>query len=511
MLGMSAESASYAYDKDFQITRLTYSDGSTTVAFRRAFLGRHRTYVLEVTNSMYTNRRIFLLVLCLSFILAGCLCAEEIENDYIISKPRILHRPPLGVILPYDAAEIFVDRDNHIMAASSHHIDEADEHKVKLLLFVCAAEDQWVHTELIEPGFPEFGALINNGFFQAYGIRHPQWKENLFKLSIYSLTNNIELPSCATRVIQWNEKTHILKKEVCGRTRKILPVTGEPNNLYMIGDYTEYARDPFSIARALASGGHAGFNERPYIAKIENGSITEYHNLPVKLKDRECMRYLGSIVRGEKIHVIWRKYREYGSLYDPEILLYSCFDCRNRKWAKTTEPFVGYKYDTRRQYHRDVSGSLNGDGKNVYCACYRVIDEKKHPSSAHRKESAICFSSMSNNQWSKPVKIVDTDYNCVPRVVIDNNGNLYVFWVENDKGLFFMRKDDAKWGKVISVIEHKRLSGYPSRMPFDIAVDKDNNLHIIYILLPTPYCSDPEKLSDRLPYRLAYIKITPVE
>jgi len=408
-----------------------------------------------------------------------------LKEMWKISRPYVLHKAPDVAYILF--ANIFFDNDQMVVI---YRYSIEDIYNTSL--FVLRGE-KWSHNNVTEP---LRGLTYNNRFYVATKEFYDQ-KEKSECYKIHSLTGNAEISKIPDRIIN----AYVTKNWDRGGD-KILVVSKDPNCLYRVGIHTEYRYDPFSLLSLFVSGGHGGFVERPFMREIKNDSIVKFYKLSVTLHDREVMRYLNSKVVGDKIHVLWKKYREYGSSFDSDVLQYAYFDCAAKTWSETIEPFGEYKYSKKMVYDR-LHASLDGDQENLYCAWYWAVEEKKRPPYEHIKERAIYFNQCRGDQWNRPIKIYNCaslsigDGDCHPKVVVDHKGEVYVFWVEDYKGLFFKRRDGNSWSDSIDVVENKRIKS------FDIAVDNNNDFHIIYVL----YASD----WDKLPYELVYVKLTHIK
>lgn len=453
--------------------------------------------------NIHINKVTGLIVFCIVLSLQLGLYAQELKSGYSVSKPLILDTAQVCFLQEgHHTPQIFIDRGNHIVITCSFEIREIENDKSyrgqKFLLFVCDGKNEWIHSAVTEPGYPWFRGMINNGLCQVYVNRRTY-------ISLYSLTNNMMLPWESKEASEIDKSNIIFDYEQAQRRypAKLLPVPGDPNSFCTVGLTDEPRYDPLSLASRLLSGGHGGVAFGAFIGKLENGTISEYYDLPVKLKDRECLKYCDSKVDGERIHVVWRKQREYSQ--DPPTFVYSCFDWGTKKWAEPKDLLHGYEYNKDTSYSCQ-SASIAYDQKNVYCAWGWEAYNKKSKSSG---ESGIYFASMMDNQWSEVTKIADTPDFPDVQLIVDNHGLIYAFWPVEAKGMFFRRKRGAIWSNITAAVQdqderiHYHGSGLgmtPRLRAFDIVLDRSNNFHIAYL--------HEGSSRKKLPSELVYVKMT---
>lgn len=448
--------------------------------------------------NIHINKVTGLIVFCIVLSLPLGVCAQELKSGYSVSKPLILDTAQVCSFQEvHHTPQIFIDRGNHIIITCSYEIaDDKSYGGQKFLLFVCDGKNEWIHSAVTEPGYPWFRGMINNGLCQVYVNRHPY-------ISLYSLTNNMMLPWESKEASEINKNNIIFDYEQARRRypSKLLPVPGDPGSFCTIGMIDEPRYDPLSLAGRLLSGGHAGYVWGAFIGKLENGTISEYYDLPISLKDREGLKYYDSKVDGEKIHVVWRKMREYSQ--DPPTLVYSCFDWGTKKWAEPKDLLHGYEYNKDTSYGCQ-SASLDYDEKNVYCAWGWKAYNRKSKSSG---ESGIYFASMTDNQWSKVTKLADIPDFPDVQLIVDNHGLIYAFWPVKGKGMFFRRKTGAIWSNITAAVQDERIEYYgsglgttPRLRVFDVVLDRSNNFHIAYL--------HEGSSRKKLPSELVYVKMT---
>jgi hypothetical protein len=243
--------------------------------------------------------------------------------------------------------------------------------------------------------------------------------------------------------------------------------------------------NPVNFISFLTSGGHWGFVERPFGAVVKQDRITGYYNTPEKLETNECSNIIDFVAGGNRVHCVGIRNLEYG--YEPDRVQYSYFDLSKKQWSMPVELFKEYK--KTEEINQFLSPpSLAHYGENVYCTwSWRVFDTPRDSSNwpIRINESGVYFCSGMNEVWGKPVKMADLGIQ--PKVIVDRNGAVYVFWIEENKGLFCKCKTDGDWSGTRLVVKDVMIrtketgtSGPPTQ-PFGVVVDQNNDLHIVYI------------------------------
>jgi hypothetical protein len=398
---------------------------------------------------------VFLSSLLLNLI--GFAQGEDVKTHYISSKPLVLHLLPSDDY--YESAEVFVDASNRIIVFYSY------KHGKRSFISVFDSKS-W--SESSAPA-PFSKGMVNNGTFQAYR------KGPLGTLRIYSLTSDMKLSSQPTKTIKYKSRKDI----GC-----LLPLTGAPDKFFAVGCYTESRLNLSNLIPFIVSGGHGARAERLFGATVEKDKVTGYYNVPGPVEENESVSDIRIIVGGNTAHAVWRKNIEYS--VNPEVMKYSSFDLSNKRWGQPEELFRGDEDPYKANLYLSPP-SLACDKENVYCAWSLEsggrsdLDRKTIGS---KMESGVYFRGKTNGHWDKPVKLTDSGNQA--QVIIDNYGTIYVFWIE-ESGLFYKYKTGTDWGSRCLVVEDKEVSkrerGFPPYIstPLSIGVDRDNNLHIVYI------------------------------
>jgi hypothetical protein len=455
----------------------------------------------------YFNKVSCIIPLCFIANLFNIAWANDVQSYYVASKPLILHTlPAKDHYLDYDSAEIFVDSDNRVIVLSSFGFRWNGGYKEKILLFVFDNKT-WVNSEQVLPNLQVWRGIVNNGVFQAY-------KRNSCP-TIYSLTPDAKLSSQPAKTIKMDKSEKVFKREDYRVVTELLPLEGDPNKFFIVGYYVEERLNPIDLIRRVMSAGHWGFVHRPFGAIVEQDQITGYYNTPEKLETNERSEIVDSVISYDEIHCVGVKSKDYS--YDPVAIQYLSFDLSDKHWTEPVELFKGHKCsEETREFFKGPSIGCNIE--NIYCAWSRSVSDQapgyKWP--IRTEESGIYFCSRTNGVWEKPIKIADfidkTGKYLIPvsgpQVLVDKNGAVYVFWLEENEGLFSKHKTETGWSEVSLVIKDVTIrtkeTGIPGPpdQPFGIVADKNNNLHIIYI---RESCGAGR---DFTPEQLIYVKLT---
>lgn len=449
---------------------------------------------------MFNAKMIYGVFIGMVWGLAACKGGEPEKCTYTVSKPYTLDSVEVSSTLnKYVAPEIYIDAENRIIVTCSYAIRENDEQKgVNCLLFVNSGREEWVSRRLMEPGFLYYGGMINNGVFQAWILKFIDSQKAYSQMAVYTLTSDLNLPWSPGKT----DPSTIVINAFDGS--RIFPVAGDPNRFFSIGGYEEK-----NILLALMAAGHGGFSSGALISSIEKGRMGESYKLPMKLEDREILKYMDSEVVGDRFHVVWRKHREYSN-DKSNSLLYSCFDWKTRTWLTPEEPFLGYKNEKDTSYHI-YNISMEHYQGNIHCVVsWYGYNGKRHVSS---QDSGIYYISKMNGKWEEPFKITDNAGigSSQSQVIVDDKGQIYIFWPARgiDGGIFFRRRTDSGWSETIPLLQNENLEPYnfsPSmywRKGFSIAKDKNNNFHFVYRLFWEDLFGKGQHVSE-----LVYVKMT---
>lgn len=418
-------------------------------------------------------RYVFLIFILCSF--GNSIRGNDIKGEWIVSKPKVLFSLPPAWYSEFSSAEIFTDPSNRIIVFCSFEYQERrnDIHKEKALLFVSEG-DQWVNSSLTTTsGYWAWHGLINNGVLQICSVRFPQATEasRTLTIRIYNMGPDMKLLSQPAIKIDMDEGKKAFKRESYRSISYLLPLENTHHKLFAIGSYFENRWNPTDLIRSVITGGHWGFVERPFAAIIDGNNVLGYYTTSEKLKSNECSEISNWAVRNDKIHFVGVKNRAY--CYDPDVIQYLYFDLSKNQWAEPLVLFRGYKRSEKiTNFFSNPSLACNDE--NIYFTwSWIVIDyDRRIPT----KDSGIYFCSKTDNQWSKAIKL--SDLGDQPQVILDNNGKVYIFWIEPEKGLFYKAKTDTGWSNTRLVIEDETIRvkeiGLPisSFSPLSIAVSK---------------------------------------
>ncbi|MHC4069515.1 MAG: hypothetical protein ACYS18_05550 [Planctomycetota bacterium] len=455
---------------------------------------------------VFYGRIIFTILSCFFLFPLNIGWTNEIKSNYRVTKPLVLHSlSGYGAYSRYDVVKSFIDAENHTIVLSSFGFSKNNEHKRMISLSICV-DGKWVNSERIFLGYPTCQGVINNGVFELHVSYLSLFDEpeNLQTFSIYHLNSDMELSREATATITIDLSKKVLKDEQDRQLRKLLPVEKCPETFFIIGHYRESRLlNPANFALALISGGHWGFVTRLYGAMFEQNKVTEHYSIPEKLKANNSLSSMDSILSDNKVHIIWVKNREYTN--EPRVIQYSYFDLSKKQWNEITELFKGYKY-SEKTANVFSSPSLACDNGNVYCVWSWDVADRTFDKPVRLKETGVYFCSEIDGHWNKPIKLADSGGQ--PQIIADNTGDVYIFWIEEYKGLFYKHRTHTGWSNTNLLVKDvpirtKEVSLQGTSSPsFSIAVDSDNNFHIAYIRAASGFGGE-----DFMPEQLIYVEL----
>lgn len=435
----------------------------------------------------HANKTICANILCFLLLTFFTLWANDSKGNFVSSEPLVLHTIPVhGRFGRYDTTEIFCDEENHIIVLCKFGFwDNGNRQKETLLLV--SETGKWAKSQV-----PCWGGMINDGVFQVYRMEDIVKSDDNVRrmgISVYNIEHDLSLSSKATNtfeIFEIGRRDKVFKQEEHRTITDVVPLSRNPGKFFVVGYYVENRLlNPINFILYLASAGHHGYVHRSFGAIVEQDEITGYYTTPEKLKTNDHSSINDYIVRGNKIHCVGIKSKEYSC--DPHVIRYLSFDLSDKRWTEPVKLFQGYK-ETEKINQFFNSPSVACDGENVYCCwSWQVIDTTSRYNWPTRiKESGVYFCSKVRGKWNEPIKIVDLGIQ--PWILVDNKSTVYIFWIELYKGLFCKRKTDAGWSDTIHLVKDSaiRIKGMffpegPPSQPFSIAVDDDNNFHVIYI------------------------------
>lgn len=429
-------------------------------------------------------------IICIFFLsillnLIGIVQGDDEKAHYISSKPLVLHSLPKSGDDSYECFGVFVDANDRVIAFYTHE----DREKAFVSIF---DGNQWSGSSAV---IPFSKGMMNNGTFQVYGY------DASGGMQICTLSSNMKLSFQSTNKIKDNSRKAIVY---------LVPLTGIPDKFFAVGGYTESRLNPFNLLPFLWSGGHGARTEKLFGAIVEKDKVTGYYDVPGPVEENEYVSDIESIVDGNTAHVAWIKKIAYS--YHPEVIKYSSFDLSNKCWSEPEELFRGDEERDKVNLYLSPP-SLACVKENVYCGWSLERGGSSHMGEKEPKvEPGVYFCGKTDGHWDKPVKLVNSGRQ--PRVIVDNYGTVYVFWIE-ENGLFYKYRTGPDWSDRYLVVGDKEISyntyrGFPpfTSPPLSISVDQNNNLHIVYIHRSFLAFENPEHKFK--PEELVYIKLTPV-
>ena len=195
-----------------------------------------------------------------------------------------------------------------------------------------------------------------------------------------------------------------------------------------------------------------------------------------------------SIIDDEsKVHIAW--IRGQNSSNTPEVILYSCFDPGKNSWAEPVQLFSEPSRKEKIKQSLDALSLARCDDA-IYCVWSLAVFDRTNWPASLSAESGIFICSKTDSGWNQPLKLVDSPASSCkdPQIIVDKNNTLYVFWIEEDKGLFYKYRLGSNWSSIYEAVKDARISieiesigSFQSACPYDISVDQDNNFHVAYV------------------------------
>jgi hypothetical protein len=421
--------------------------------------------------------------ICIILFIVSIAMGEDATTHYVSSTPLVLHSLPKSGYDRYNNFGVFVDVNDRIIAFYTHK----DGEKAFVSIF---DSNQWSESSAV---IPFSKGMMNNGTFQVYGY------EASGGIQICTLSSNAKMSLQPTNKIKDDSRKAIVY---------LVPLTGTPSKSFAVGSYTESRLNPFNLLPFLLSGGHGAKAKRMFGAIIEKDKIKAYYDVPGPVEENEYVSNIECIMDGNTAHAVWMKEIEYSG--HPEVIKYSSFDLSDKCWSKPEELFRGDEDPYKANLYLSPP-SLTYAKENAYCVwSLKPGDPSRMDKEESKMEPGIYFRSKTNGCWDKSVKLFNSGSQ--PRVLVDNFGAVYVFWIE-ENGLFYKYRTDADWSDKYLAVKDEEISdsqyrglppfGFP---PLSISVDPDNNLHILYIHRNILAVKNQEHKYK--PEKIVYVKLT---
>lgn len=433
--------------------------------------------------------------------------ASIVEPNYTVSEVGTIHRIPVSSYGKYTNAEVFIDAFDRVIALCAFEWWNQGNWEGKNLLLTRVG-GTWAEKQV-----PAKNGVMDNGHLLLYSIGRPEKNKVAETVTVFRFDSEAQTLSQVQETVTDSGKKAFAWEAYRHSTQLLALRNGE---FFVVGYYREQRLSPIDVLGTFMSAGHWGFVQRVFGVTVQNDRITGYYNIPENPKTGEYVDRLTIVVSGGKVHTVWLKSREYSPLTGkpPESLQYSSFDLSEALWARPIELFRGCKRSNESSLNRFSPPSLAGDGENVYCAwSWTVTDRSNIDRPVRQKESGVYFCIARDGVWSKPTKISDSGIQ--PKVVVTKNGEVYVFWIVENHGLFYRMKTDAEWSEAVCVVKDDQIrtkeTGLPTKSvtsPIAIALDNNSALHALYIRSSR---DKPLVETERKPEELVYVKLVHVE
>jgi hypothetical protein len=392
-------------------------------------------------------------VLGFLFIFNICLA----DRVYLIKNQKILMTDT--PIHSLSGLEIYAATENDV------HIMFNDMSQKKLHLFF-KISGIWNQADRAIPWYTQAGLFSDRERPQLYTVEIEPVEKNISrtKVSIYrSLDNKWDLS--AADVTLYLDQKEVFSNEEHKEARALFPWPDKPNVYLLLGLCTERKWDPLSMLGNIISGGHGAFSRWPFLAEINNGQVSCYHKWPEKFESNEIMVTPKMFVFKNKCHLVGEKYKEY--LPSLQRIEYSDFDMEQKTWSKPVEIYK----ETSKDSARDAT---------VGCPAVLATGSEVLVTWSLRDDgllgSGVFVRSKVNEKWSVIEKLSSSGDS--PLLVEGQNGEIFIFWREEGKGLFCSSYEYGSWSKpCLAVIDEKIATG---NTLWNITSDTNGDFHLVY-------------------------------
>lgn len=419
--------------------------------------------------------RFFIKIIVTTMLFAVGICFAD--NSYTITTRKILY---FGRNLGNSMIQLHEDSKGDISVILQNYVNR------EMNLFTCR-QDNWETTSKI------FDTYTNSFLFEKQKqsflctseIQVVSGKKTGSIISFYRIgeeQESLDLPDRRCSV-DYNDK-------IFGgnniEVSAILPLPDPQRQYLLLGSCTERKLDPLNILGTILSGGHSGFDVKPFVAEMNNDQVVSYFLWPQNLASNEVISISYPYVFGDQCHVVGTCIKEYQS-YIMKIE-YASLNFQTKEWVK---PEVIYR-ETRKG---SDSSFVLGGGPEILATKTEIIaawsllrDDLLGP--------GVFARSKMNNIWGAAEKLSDSGDH--PLLRKSSNGTPYIFWHEAGKGLFFSSRHTQVWKSSQLIIDDPTLSKYG--LVWDVHIDKKDNIHLAFL---KPVSKENDKINQD--YEVVYI------
>ena len=271
---------------------------------------------------------------------------------------------------------------------------------------------------------------------------------------------------------------------------RIIVAPGESDSYLLAGGCGKFPSNPFDFLFHFTSGGHGIIYKKPILGQIRGDEMVRYLKFRYRGKVDESF-VIAETVRGEKsINFLGFRRQESPSMglrypRQPFILYYVDYNLDKRKATRNHVLFEAISPGRGKDVYTTVQyGPLSmdsvGDDVFVVFSWYGVERRDKSKFDVKNCTSDIYYWQCAEGRFSEVEKIAE---GFSPIVKADLKGNVHVFWISGDGVFFYKVKKEDGWSQAEEIIWEENLSSkYVYSRDMSVEFDKDNNLHMIYLL-----------------------------
>jgi hypothetical protein len=417
--------------------------------------------------------------LVFNVIIAGQVFAQtgtdEIQVKTLKVLPRLGYRTSLGLIL---------DANGSLVAFCS--VDDLYSRDKNPIFIFLQQKDKWIETEKSFKGLAE--VAISGGKYQLVTYNNFRLDKNPFE--VYDLSSGLRIadqPRLSLSIFSEQK----FKKE---HSRRIISVAAgdNPDSFLVLGEYFADNLNLFTFWPRIASAGHAGIVNIPFVAQITGGKVAGFYNLQTKFEDREYVSDISGITEGRIVHITWIKGRNYGP-NTPKVM-YAQFDLDSHCWSGVTEIFKGTKSKSKIVRYFSEPSVLLLDQK-LYCAWSNanMQNDRGQPLDKPLGSSGVFYRVRDKDGWGLIDKVSDSEANRC-KIAVGKDKEVHLFWIDYQKKVYHACKGINGWQDASMIYEDSALDW---TLPFDVKIDQTGNIHLLYI----------RRASYATPIDLMYVKI----
>lgn len=250
-------------------------------------------------------------------------------------------------------------------------------------------------------------------------------------------------------------------------TDTIYSLPDRPQQYILLGSCTERKWDPLNILGTILSGGHSGYDRKPFVAEINNEQVVSYFLWPRNLESNEVVSLSLPYISSDECHLVGTVIKEYKNYLMK--IEYAGFNFETNKWTK---PTVIYQETRKGEYNGFVLGGrpqILATETQLFIAWSLLKDDLLGP--------GVFIRTKMNQKWKETKRISDSGDH--PLLKKNTNGTPYLFWHESGKGFFCSYLQDQDWSLPCNIVEEQHLSKYG--LVWDVNIDNNGDLHIIYL------------------------------